>query len=94
MRLSSVALVITLVLGGLAAPLAADAQQKAKMYRIGFLGNSTALLEVNLVGPFREGLRELGYVEGKISSSSIDGRKGSTNVFPPSSQSCSPGRWR
>ena len=35
------------------------------MPRIGFLGNSTAALEANLVGPFREGLRELGYVEGR-----------------------------
>ncbi len=49
----------------LAAPLAADAQQAAKVPRIGFLGNSTAALETNLVGPFREGLRDLGYVEGR-----------------------------
>ena len=49
----------------LAAPLAAEAQQAAKMPRIGFLGNSTAALEANLVGPFREGLRDLGYVEGQ-----------------------------
>ena len=35
------------------------------MPRIGFLGNSTAALEANLVGPFREGLRDLGYVEGE-----------------------------
>ena len=34
------------------------------MVRIGFLGNSTAALEANLVEPFREGLRELGYEEG------------------------------
>jgi putative tryptophan/tyrosine transport system substrate-binding protein len=49
----------------LAAPLAAEAQQGSKVYRIGFLGNSTPALEANLVGPFREGLRELGYVEGQ-----------------------------
>ena len=49
----------------LAAPLAVKAQQVGKVYRIGFLGNSTAALEANLVGPFREGLRELGYVEGR-----------------------------
>ena len=55
----------TLAGGLLAAPLAAEAQQAAKVYRIGFLGNSTAALEANLVGPFREGLRELGYVEGR-----------------------------
>src|SRR5574342_152765 len=51
--------------GFLAAPLTADAQQAAKVPRIGFLGNSTAALEANLVGPFREGLRDLGYVEGQ-----------------------------
>ena len=34
-------------------------------YRIGFLGNSTPALEANLIGPFRQGLRDLGYVEGR-----------------------------
>ncbi len=47
------------------APLAAGAQPAGKVHRIGFLGNSTAALEAHLVGPFREGLRELGYVEGQ-----------------------------
>ena len=57
---------IGVIAGGiLAAPLAARAQQAAKVPRIGFLGNSTAALEVNLVGPFREGLGELGYAEGR-----------------------------
>ena len=44
---------------------AAQAQQAKKIPRIGFLGNSTAALEANLVGPFRDGLRDLGYVEEK-----------------------------
>lgn len=35
------------------------------MPRVGFLGNSTAALEANLVQPFRDGLREHGYVEGR-----------------------------
>jgi putative ABC transport system substrate-binding protein len=57
---------IGVIAGGLlAAPLVAEAQQAAKVPRIGFLGNSTAALEANLVGPFREGLRDLGYVEGQ-----------------------------
>jgi ABC-type uncharacterized transport system substrate-binding protein len=43
----------------------AAAQATGKIHRIGFLGNSTAALEANLVGPFREGLRERGYVEGR-----------------------------
>lgn len=56
---------VVIVLGAvLAAPLAVIAQP-TKVRRIGFLGNSTAALEANLVGPFRDGLRALGYVEGK-----------------------------
>jgi putative ABC transport system substrate-binding protein len=46
---------ITLLSGAAATwPLAARAQQAATVARIGFLGNSTAALEANLVGPFRE----------------------------------------
>src|SRR6266852_927684 len=62
MRLIGLAVILTLSLN--LALLEADAQQAAKVPRIGFLGNSTAALETNLVGPFREGLRDLGYVEG------------------------------
>lgn len=51
--------------GLLAGPVAARAQPAGKIHRIGFLGNSTAALEANLVGPFRDGLRERGYVEGR-----------------------------
>jgi putative tryptophan/tyrosine transport system substrate-binding protein len=58
------------VLGGAAAMSLlwrrmAHAQQAAKIARVGFLGNSTAALEANLLGPFREGMRELGYEEGR-----------------------------
>ena len=59
------AFIRSVVSGLIAAPLAARAQQAGKVHRIGFLGNSTPALETNLVGPFREGLRELGYVEGR-----------------------------
>jgi putative ABC transport system substrate-binding protein len=62
MRVLSLA---TLILALLAAPLAVEAQSAKGVHRIGFLGNSTPALEANLVGPFREGLRELGYVEGQ-----------------------------
>jgi ABC-type uncharacterized transport system substrate-binding protein len=54
-----------ITLGILLGSLAAQAEQTGNVYRIGFLGNSTAALEANLVGPFREGLRDLGYVEGR-----------------------------
>lgn len=57
--------VVLIVLGALLGSLAVQAQQTGNVYRIGFLGNSTATLEANLVGPFREGLRDFGYVEGQ-----------------------------
>jgi putative ABC transport system substrate-binding protein len=56
---------ITLIGSVTAWPLAARAQQSEKVPRVGFMGNSTEALEANLVGPFREGLRELGYQEGR-----------------------------
>jgi putative ABC transport system substrate-binding protein len=52
--------------GGAALPLTATIAaraQPARMRRIGFLGNSTAALEANLTGPFRDELRTLGYQE-------------------------------
>jgi hypothetical protein len=52
MTVSRVALTVTLGLTLLAAPLAAEAQQAGKVYRVGFLRNSSAALEANLVGPF------------------------------------------
>src|SRR5450759_4639505 len=55
---------ITMLGGAVGAwPLVAHAQQK--IHRVGFMGNSTAALEANLVDAFREGLRELGYEEGR-----------------------------
>ena len=69
----------TVVGGLLAAPLAADAQQPAKVARIGFL--VTASLESPegriAVDAFRQGLRERGYVEGEnivIEYRAADGR--------------------
>jgi putative tryptophan/tyrosine transport system substrate-binding protein len=56
---------ITLLGSAAAWPLAAHAQQAGRIPRVGFMGNSTAALEANLVGPFRDGLRELGYQEGR-----------------------------
>ena len=51
-------------LGLLGAPLAADAQQAAKVARIGYLGPDFAA-GPQLREAFRHGLRDLGYVEGR-----------------------------
>jgi putative ABC transport system substrate-binding protein len=56
---------IRLLGSGAAWPLAARAQQAGKVPRVGFMGNSTAALEANLLEPFRAGLRELGYQDGR-----------------------------
>jgi putative ABC transport system substrate-binding protein len=54
---------ITLLLGGLFGPLAVKAQQAAKVPRIGYLALDRAA-SPHLIEAFRQGLRDLGYVEG------------------------------
>jgi putative tryptophan/tyrosine transport system substrate-binding protein len=71
---------ITLVGSAVAWPLGAHAQQKIP--RIGFMGNSTAALETNLVDAFREGLRELGYEEGRNIAIEYRWADGNYDRFP------------
>jgi putative ABC transport system substrate-binding protein len=56
---------VILVLAVLAAPLVANAQQPAKVPRIGFLGATSEAGQRPQVEAFRQGLRDLGYVEGQ-----------------------------
>ena len=49
----------------LAMPLAGETQNAQKVYRVGYLGNSSASLEPDLVEAFRQGMRDRGYIEGK-----------------------------
>src|SRR6266446_3549509 len=59
-------LVLALTAGALVAPLASFAQQPAKIARIGFLTPASSAGDWNIrLQAFRDGLRELGYVEGK-----------------------------
>jgi putative tryptophan/tyrosine transport system substrate-binding protein len=55
---------LTSLAGALAVPLAA-AQPAGKVYRIGFLGLSSAADYAVFLQAFRQGLRDLGYEEGK-----------------------------
>jgi putative ABC transport system substrate-binding protein len=59
---STVGLIVTLAVGIFVAPLTAEAQQLTKVYRVGWLhpGSWSSTLE-----PFRQSLRELGYLEGQ-----------------------------
>jgi putative ABC transport system substrate-binding protein len=57
---------ITLVGGSiLAVPLAADAQQTGKVWRIGYLANLAAPPDSRPPLAFRDGLKDLGYIEDK-----------------------------
>lgn len=49
----------------MAAPLAVDAQQSQKVYRIGMLERTSKTLNAASLSGFLQGMRELGYVEGK-----------------------------
>jgi len=62
MSLRTIGLISTLVLGLLSGPLRAEAQEATKIPRVGYL--STARKSPGLK-PFRQGLRELGYVDGQ-----------------------------
>jgi ABC-type uncharacterized transport system substrate-binding protein len=59
---STVGIILILACNILTAPCAAEAQQPTKVYRVGWLhpGSRSSTLE-----PFRQGLRELGYIEGQ-----------------------------
>jgi putative ABC transport system substrate-binding protein len=64
MRHRAIGLILTLALGILAAPLAAEAQQPGKVPRIGVLTSDSPEASP-YADAIRQGLRELGYVEGQ-----------------------------
>jgi putative ABC transport system substrate-binding protein len=51
--------------GGLVAAQAAEAQQPGKVYHIGMLERTSAAINAANLDGFRQGLRDLGYVEGR-----------------------------
>jgi putative tryptophan/tyrosine transport system substrate-binding protein len=57
-------LAVVLTVSVLLAPLAAGAQQAAKIAQLGYLGTDRAAIP-QLLEAFRQGLRDLGYVEGR-----------------------------
>ena len=81
MRVRSSAFVAVLALGIFLAPLAAHAQQPARVPRIGILtpGISERL---HLFEAFRQGLRELGYVEGQNISLEFRSAEGNFERLP------------
>jgi hypothetical protein len=64
----------------LAAPVEARAQQTGRLYRVGYLSSSATVFE-----PFRLGLQELGYIEGRTSQLKLGLPQARSSDFP-----CSP----
>ena len=67
----------------------AEAEQQTKAYRIGFLSPASASALGPRMDAFRQGLRELGYVEGKTLSLSSDTRRENSIVSQSLRRSCS-----
>ncbi len=72
----------TLAGGLLAAPLAAHAQPPTKTWRIGYLGPVSPSGGARLLESFRQGLRELGYAEGRNISIDYRWAEGRPDRFP------------
>jgi ABC-type uncharacterized transport system substrate-binding protein len=60
-----IGLAVVLVIGLTLTPLAGEAQQASKLYRIGDLVPGTAAATAPFIAVFRQALNGLGYVEGK-----------------------------
>jgi len=65
MQRTTVGLLVLLAFGVLFIAVAAEVQPPAKVHRIGNLNPGSPLLTPHLWEAFRQGLRELGYVEGQ-----------------------------
>jgi putative ABC transport system substrate-binding protein len=66
----------------LAAPLGVEAQQPGKVYRIGWMIGSSVSASAHLIDAFRQGMRELGWVEGKNIEYEIRAAEGKLDRFP------------
>ena len=63
-------------------PLAALAQTKLKVPQIGYIGGTGAGVSEHILGAFRQGLRELGYVEGQTIALEVRWGEGRTERIP------------
>jgi putative tryptophan/tyrosine transport system substrate-binding protein len=60
-----IGLAVVLAVSVILAPLAAEAQEAAKIHRIAFLGSTSPGGYASQMKAFREGLHDLGYIKGK-----------------------------
>ena len=88
MRPSRVALLATLALALLAPPLAADAQQPAKIPRLCLLAPYSASQWATRYNAFLQGLRDLGYVDGRNITIDYLSADGQLERFPALAAEC------
>jgi putative tryptophan/tyrosine transport system substrate-binding protein len=72
----------TMAGGLLAAPLGAEAQQAGKVYRLGLMLGSSVSASAHLVDAFRQGMRELDWVEAKNFELEVRAAEGKFDRFP------------
>jgi putative ABC transport system substrate-binding protein len=65
-----------------AAPLAGEAQQPGKVYRIGWMIGSSIAASALLIDAFKQGMRELGWMEGKNIEYEIRAAEGKLERLP------------
>jgi ABC-type uncharacterized transport system substrate-binding protein len=67
MKVTVVTTLLVLLLGGLSAPAASEAQPPGKVWRVGYLGSGFKDVPASNPGfaPFVQSLRDLGYAEGR-----------------------------
>ena len=72
----------TLAGGLLAAPVAAEAQPAGKVWRIGFVEAGSVSVNRHFLDAFRQGLAELGYIEGQQIAIEDRWADGQADAFP------------
>jgi putative ABC transport system substrate-binding protein len=80
--MTTVALLVTLAIGMLIAPLVTEAQPASQLWRIAFLGAESPATNRHFLDAFRQGLRDLGYVEGQNIMIEIRWAEGRNERFP------------
>ena len=73
--------IVTALLLGLAAPLAVEAQQPGKVFRVGVIATGSPET-ANFLPPFRQRLNELGYIEGQNIVLEARYARGKQELFP------------
>jgi putative ABC transport system substrate-binding protein len=82
MRLRTIGFLVTLTLGRLVVPLVAEPQPAPHMWRIAFLGAESPATSRHFLDAFRQGLHDLGYVEGQNITIEARWAEGRNERFP------------